>query len=75
MSPPPDKFKDRWIEKSITELGLEIKALTAEQVKTRELVARLEERFTTKAGSIGGFVGAVISGVITGLGLIFHRGN
>ena len=75
MSPTPEKFKDRWIEKSITELALDIKALTAEQVKTRELVVRLEERFTTKAGSVGGFVGAVISGIITGLGLIFHRGN
>ena len=73
MSPKVDHFRDKWIEKSITELGLEIKALTSEQVKTRELVARLEERFTAKAAGTGGVVGAITSGIIAGLSLFFHK--
>lgn len=71
--PKHSEFKDRWIEKSITELGLEIKHLSAEQIKTREMVARLDERLGAKAASSGGIVGGIISGIITGFGLLFHK--
>lgn len=67
------EFKDRWIEKSIAELGLEIKHLSSEQVKTREQLARFEERLGAKAAGSGAIVGGIISGIITGLGLLFNK--
>jgi hypothetical protein len=74
MSPESNNnFRDRWVERSIDALTSKIDTLSSEQHKTREVIARIDERLTTRAGAAGGIVGSIIAGIVTGIGLLFHN--
>jgi hypothetical protein len=74
MSPESsNNFRDRWVERSIDALTSKIDTLSSEQHKTREAIARIDERLTTRAGAAGGIVGSIIAGIVTGIGLLFHN--
>jgi hypothetical protein len=74
MSPESNSdFRERWVERSIDALTSKIETLSSEQHKTREAIARIDERMTTRAGAAGGIVGSIIAGIVTGIGLLFHN--